>query len=53
MKVIREIKFVKDKRYKNNDKENRLIPLLFQNRFIIGYPNIISQLIIVLDFQIN
>jgi len=30
-----------------------LIPLLFQNRFIIGYLKIIAQLIIVVDLQIN
>jgi len=30
-----------------------LIPLLFQNRFIVGYLKIIAQLIIVLDLQIN
>jgi len=30
-----------------------LIPLLFKNRFIIGYLNIIAQLIIVVDLQIN
>jgi len=30
-----------------------LIPLLFQNRFIIGYLKIIAQLIIVIDLQIN
>jgi len=30
-----------------------LIPLLFQNRFIIGYLTIISQLIIVIDLQID
>jgi len=30
-----------------------LIPLLFQNRFIIGYLMIIAQLIIVVDLQIN
>jgi len=30
-----------------------LIPLLFQNRSIIGYLKIISQLIIVVDLQIN
>jgi len=30
-----------------------LIPLLFQNRFITGYLNIIAQLIIVVDLQIN
>ena len=41
------------KRNKNNSKENRLIPLLFQNRFIIGYLKIIAQLIIVVDLQIN
>jgi len=34
-------------------KKNRLIPLLFQNRSIIGYLKIIAQLIIVVDFQIN
>ncbi|MBP0685808.1 hypothetical protein J8J21_22435, partial [Mycobacterium tuberculosis] len=28
-------------------------PLLFQNRFIIGYLKIIAQLIIVVDLQIN
>jgi len=28
-----------------------LIPLLFQNRFIIGYLKIIAQLIIVVDFN--
>jgi len=39
--------------YKNNDKENILIPLLFQNRSIIGYLKIIPQLIIVVDLQIN
>jgi len=33
----------KIKRDKNNSKENRLIPLLFQNRFIIGYLKIIAQ----------
>jgi len=41
------------KRNKNNSKENRLIPLLFQNRFILGYLKIIAQLIIVIDLQIN
>jgi len=30
-----------------------LIPLLFPNRFIIGYLKIIAQLIIVVDLQIN
>jgi len=30
-----------------------LIPLLFQNRFIIGYLKINSQLIIIVDLQIN
>jgi len=30
-----------------------LIPLLFQNRFIIDYLKIIAQLIIVVDFKIN
>ena len=30
-----------------------MIPLLFQNRFIIGYLKIIAQLIIVIDLQIN
>jgi len=30
-----------------------LIPLLFQNRFIIGYLKIVAQLIIVVDLQIN
>jgi len=30
-----------------------LIPLLFQNRFIIGYLEITAQLIIVVDLQIN
>jgi len=30
-----------------------LIPLFFQNRFIIGYLKIIAQLIIVVDLQIN
>jgi len=30
-----------------------LIPLLFRNRFIIGYLKIITQLIIVVDLQIN
>jgi len=30
-----------------------LIPLLFQNKFIIGYLKIIAQLIIVVDLQIN
>ena len=30
-----------------------MIPLLFQNRFIIGYLKIIAQLIIVVDLQIN
>jgi len=30
-----------------------LIPLLFQNSFIIGYLKIIAQLIIVVDLQIN
>ena len=30
-----------------------MIPLLFQNRFIIGYLKIISQLIIVIDLQNN
>jgi len=30
-----------------------LIPLLFQNRFIIGYLNIIARLIIIIDLQIN
>jgi len=30
-----------------------LIPLLFQNRFIIDYLKIIAQLIIVIDLQIN
>jgi len=34
-------------------KKNRLIPLLFQNRSIIGYLKIIAQLIIVVDLQIN
>jgi len=41
------------KRDKNNSKENRLIPLLFQNRFIIDYLNIIVKLIIVVNLQIN
>ena len=36
-----------------NLSENRLIPLLFQNRFIIGYLKIIAQLIFVVDLQIN
>ena len=30
-----------------------MIPLLFQNRFIIGYLKIIAQLIIVIGLQIN
>ena len=30
-----------------------MIPLLFQNRYIIGYLKIIAQLIIVVDLQIN
>jgi len=30
-----------------------LIPLLFQNRFIIGYLKIIVKLIIIVDLQIN
>ena len=30
-----------------------MIPLLFQNRFIIGYLKIIAPLIIVVDLQIN
>ena len=30
-----------------------MIPLLFQNRFIIGYLKINSQLIIIVDLQIN
>jgi len=30
-----------------------LIPLLFQNRFLIGYLRIIAQLNIVVDLQIN
>jgi len=30
-----------------------LIPLLFQNRFIIGYLKIIAKLIIVVDLKIN
>jgi len=30
-----------------------LIPLFFQNRFIIGYLKIIAQLIIILDLKIN
>jgi len=34
-------------------KKNRLIPLLFQDRSIIGYLKIIAQLIIVADLQIN
>ena len=34
-------------------RKNRLIPLLFQNRSIIGYLKIIPQLIIVEDLQIN
>ena len=34
-------------------KKNRVIPLLFQNRSIIGYLKIIAQLIIVVDLQIN
>jgi len=34
-------------------KKNRLIPLLFQNRSIIGYLKIIAQLIIVVDLQIK
>ena len=34
-------------------KKNRLIPLPFQNRSIIDYLKIISQLIIVVDLQIN
>jgi len=34
-------------------KKNKLIPLLFQNRSIIGYLKIIPQLIIVEDLQIN
>ena len=38
---------------KNNDKENRPIPLLFHNISIIGYLKIIAQLIIVVDLQIN
>jgi len=46
-------KIKKDRKDKNNSKENRLIPLLFQNRFIIGYLKIIAQLIIVVDLQIN
>jgi len=33
--------------------ENRLIPLHFQNKFIIGYLRIIAQQIIVVNFQIN
>jgi len=47
----KEIK--KIKRDKNNSKENRLSPLLLQNRFIIGYLKIIAQLIILVDLQIN
>jgi len=44
----------KDKKIKkNNDKENKLIPLIFQNRSIIGYLKTIAQLIIVVDLQIN
>ena len=40
----------KDKKIKkNNDKENKLIPLIFQNRSIIGYLKTIAQLIIVVD----
>jgi len=34
-------------------KKNRLIPLLFQNRSIIGYLKIIAELIIIVDLQIN
>jgi len=34
-------------------KKNRLIPLLVQNISIIGYLNIIAQLIIVVNLQIN
>jgi len=30
-----------------------LIPLLFQDRFIIGYLKIIAQLTIIIDLQIN
>ena len=45
-------KILKIKRNKKNSKENRLIPLLFQNRFIIGYLKIIAQLIIVIDLQL-
>jgi len=30
-----------------------LIPLFFQNRFIISYPKIIAKLIIVTNLQIN
>jgi len=33
-------------------RKNRLIPLLFQNRSIIGYLKIVAQLIIVVDLQI-
>jgi len=43
----------KDKKIYKYDKENRLILLLFHNRSIIGYLNIIAQLIIVVDFQIT
>jgi len=46
----KEIKLEKDKK---NYKENRLIQLLFQNKFIIGYLKITAQLIIVIDLQIN
>jgi len=35
------------------NQEKRLIPLLFQNKFIIGYLKIIAQKIIVVNFQIN
>jgi len=35
------------------NQEYRLIPLLFQNKFIIGYLKIKAQQIIVVNFQIN
>jgi len=35
------------------NQENRFIPLLFQNKFNIGYLKIVVQKIIVVNFQIN
>ena len=35
------------------NQENRLIPLHFQNKFIIGYLKIKAQYIIVVNVQIN